>query len=103
MLGTDLNITIDEKKIAVIAIKEYIPTLKPGEVSQYQLVAVKFLDKKMHVDGISMRCAENALRQKAKTAEYKLTRLILEKLANEIEKQRLHFQNKAWESLVGGF
>lgn len=100
MLGTDLDITTDEKKVAVIAIKEFIPTLNPGEVSQYQLAAVKFLDKKMYVDGISMRCAENALRHKGKIAEYKLSRFIHEKLANEIEKQRLQFQKNALKSLA---
>jgi len=93
-MNTKLRISTDQSQIVVHAIKELIPSLNKGEVSQFKMAAVKFRDEEIYVDGISMRCAERALLEKASKSEYKLTRLILKNLAGSIEEQREHFQEQ---------
>ena len=95
MLGTILDLTVEDKNDAVQAIEEIIPSLNKGEVSQYEMAVKKFKSSVIFTDGILMRCAENALRYKAKKADCKFS-----KLADNIQRQRETFQFNQMKRMI---
>jgi len=99
MLGTSLVLNKQARSIIKKSIETIIPTLKIGEISQYQLAASKLNDKEVYIDGIILRCYENALNYKARIAEYKLERIVYENLEENIKKQRENFQFQAMSRL----
>lgn len=95
MFGTIIILQQNERILIGQAINEYIPYLKHGEISQYQMAVEYLEDKELYVDGIILRCFENSLRFKGnKDSSY-----IPIKLAEYIRQQRENFQLQAMSRL----
>jgi len=95
MLGTTIDLQTNERNIVGQAIKEYLSFLKSTEVSQYVMAANHLKKQEIFVDGIIMRCFEEALRFKAS----KDNSFLYSRLAEYIKQQRENFQLQAMSRL----
>lgn len=99
MLGVVLPLDDKNRIYIKTAIEKIIPSLKTGEVSQYKLAGTKLNEDYLYVDGIIVRCYENALYYIASQLNYETERSKYLSLAKSIRQQRENFQLQAMSRL----
>jgi hypothetical protein len=100
MLGIELNLSKEDKSFVMEALDELIPTLTLGEKPVFNMVKSKIGKDKPLVDGMYMRCIEQALMKKQKHSN---NHIISEKcniLTQFIAKERLNFQYSSMSRLM---
>jgi hypothetical protein len=99
MLGIELNLSYDDKSFVMQALDELIPTLRQGEKPVFNLVKSKLVNEKPLIDGMYLRCIEQALMNNQKHTN---NHVIFERcniLIQFITKERLNFQYSSMSRL----
>jgi hypothetical protein len=96
MKGTILELTNEEKGLIKSSIDLIVINLKKGVRDQYSIALNKLKEKDIYVDGLIMRCFENALCYAYKFNENSKE---LYTLAEYIRQQRENFQLQAMSRL----
>lgn len=97
MKGTLLMVEKSEKVLVLVAIENYLQQLTPGEKPCYVMTKNRLMSGNLYVDGVYMRCMENALHFLAKLGS-QFTDVCLQ-LQEKIKNQRETFQFNAIKNL----
>lgn len=99
MLGIQLSLSNNDTDLVNACIEEYMEHLPPGKKPIFKLVQKKLKQNNEIVDGMYMRCMEEALFYKGLNERDEDKSISLKNLGHFIEQQRLEFQTSAMARL----